>query len=280
MMLDTFEGPDLQSILADIRAARGDDVLIVSTRGPATTGGDYEVDVAAAHSVESLRERLGAALATDTPKPPAAAAGGAPAAHVVALVGPPGAGKTTTIVKLALNADAFGGRRVGLITLDTYRAAAVEQLHTFAEIAGLPLEVIHRPGEVDAAFARLAGCEVILVDTPGRNPRNRLDLEWRAPLKAIAADEVHLVIPASMRADIACTMRDMYRSADITHALITRIDELPDASGVIELTRALDLPARWVTDGHEVPLDLRPASAHLLGRAATPPPARARQVAR
>jgi flagellar biosynthesis GTPase FlhF len=72
----------------------------------------------------------------------------------------------------------------------------------------------------------------------------------------------------------------MYRSADVTHALITRIDELPDASGVIELTRALDLPARWVADGHEVPLDLHPASAHLLGRASTPPPARARQVAR
>lgn len=281
MMLDTFKGPDLQSILADIRRARGDDVLIVSTRGPATTGGDYEVDVAASHNVESLRERLGAALPATTPVATGRATGAsAPKAHVVALVGPPGAGKTTTIVKLALHGDAFGGRRVGLITLDTYRAAAVEQLHTFAEIAGLPLEVVHRPGEVDAAFARLTGCDVILVDTPGRNPRNRLDLEWRAPLKAIAADEVHLVIPASMRVDVACSMRDMYRGADITHTLVTRIDELPDASGVIELTDALDLPARWVADGHEVPLDLRPASAHLLGRAASPPPASARQVAR
>jgi flagellar biosynthesis protein FlhF len=95
---------------------------------------------------------------------------------VVALVGPTGAGKTTAAAKLAMSQHAFGGKRVGLLGLDTYRVGAVEQLATWAEIARLPLTIVWTPKEASTALARMSGCDVVLVDTPGRGPAREDDL--------------------------------------------------------------------------------------------------------
>ena len=180
----------------------------------------------------------------------------------MALVGPTGAGKTTTAAKLAVHPEAFGGRKVGLLTLDTYRVGALEQLEIVAEVARLPLEVAYAAGEVEGALRRLAACDVVIVDTPGRSPKaDALNDEWRALLAAARPDETHLVLPATLRPDIAVSVHTAHAA---THLLLSKLDEVPGEAGVADLALALPLPARWVTDGQEIPADLRPAPARIL----------------
>jgi flagellar biosynthesis protein FlhF len=181
-------------------------------------------------------------------------------------VGPTGAGKTTTAIKLAVHPDMLGtAPHVGFITLDTYRAGAVAQLETYAQVAGIPLEVVYEAADVAPALARLADCDVVIVDTPGRGPKEDGDGEWRAVLDALAPDEVHLVMPATMRADVAEAVRD---TVGASHLVITKLDEVPGESGVTELAARIDLPVRWVADGQAIPADLAagvPRLIHALG---------------
>ncbi len=265
MQLRTFSGPDLASVSWAARRALGDDAMIAHSR-VVREHGMPRVEVAAttANEVARFRELLSPA------QPRVRAVGVRQRAKarplIVALVGPTGAGKTTTIAKLAVNPDAFGRRRAGLLTLDTYRAGAVEQLEAYAAAAGLPCECIYDPSEIDDALRRLADCDVILVDTPGRGPRTTNDAgTWRAALRQLRPDEVHLCIPASWRLDLAATARESFTPLGVTHALVTKLDEVPTDATIARLTSSIDLPARWVTDGQDIPTDLRDAAPKVLG---------------
>ncbi len=279
MRLETFRGLTLTRVAADARDALGDDVMIVHTRTVRTPAGPViEIVVATTGDVERFRRRVEPA-----PLPPArtaleAKAGARP--FVLALVGPTGAGKTTTAAKLASHPSAFGGRRVGLLTLDTYRAAAVAQLETHAELARLPLEVVYGPREVEGAMKRLSKCDAVIVDTPGWSPRHpeRNDA-WRTLLALCFPDETHLVMPAGVRADVAANMVDALDDVGLTHLLVTKLDEVPHESGVAELAAQVALPARWVADGQEIPADLRPAGARLLASLGVQAPAPVRAFA-
>ena len=111
--------------------------------------------------------------------------------RVVALVGPTGVGKTTTIAKLAANYRLREKRRVGLITVDTYRVAAVEQLRTYADIIDLPMEVVATPREMREAVARMNHLDLVLMDTAGRSPRDEVRIqELKSMLTEAEPDEV------------------------------------------------------------------------------------------
>jgi flagellar biosynthesis protein FlhF len=273
MRLETFRGPDLATVSAGARRAFGDDVMIVRTRTLRTASGPLvEVTAGAAEDIEKFSRRLtparmplgGTHVRNPDDRP-----------YMVALVGPTGAGKTTTAAKLAVHPSAFGTVRVGLLTLDTYRAGALEQLGMYAEVAGIPLEIAYDAADMQAALGRLQGCDAIIVDTPGRSPRadrRRSDADvqgthWRTLLDAIQPDEVHLALPATIRADIARGVHDAF-DADgevaATHMLLTKLDEVPEEAGVADLAAALGLPARWVADGQEIPADLAMGPARIL----------------
>jgi len=203
--------------------------------------------------------------ATSTPVAPRTAAPARPPymvrPWVVALIGPTGAGKTTTIAKLATNPLAFGACRVGLIGLDTYRVGAVEQLETYADIADLPIEIAYSEAEVTRALQRLNDCEVVLVDTPGRGPRNTNDTETiRQWLAALAPDEVHLTLPAGQLPAVTRRLLRSYDAFGVTHLLATKLDEYPAETAIFTIAHEHSRRMRWVTDGQEVPADVHAAA--------------------
>jgi flagellar biosynthesis protein FlhF len=257
MDLETFRGPDMGTALALVRATLGEDAMIIHT---ARSGADgVEVVAAPATQVEPLHAALdpddAIRITADGPV-------GRP--RVVALVGPTGAGKTTTAAKLALHADAFGGKRVGFLGLDTYRVAALEQLQTYADIMGAPFEVAYHAGDVEPAMSALAECDVVIVDAPGRSPAHSSFTQWRVALGRTRPDEVHLVLPATIQPRVGRAHRDGYGDCHLTHLLVTKLDEMPDAAGAVELAETLRLPVRWTTDGQDVPGDLRRGGSGLL----------------
>lgn len=187
--------------------------------------------------------------------------------RVVALVGPTGVGKTTTVAKLAAGFRLQEQRRVGLITIDTFRIAAVDQLKTYADIMNLQLEVAANAQEMRAALAALSDCQLVLIDTTGRSPRDAMRIAEQRALLAIAdPDEVHLVLSAT--SSIACQQlaARAYASVNPTALMLTKLDELPQAGSLAALLRETSLPLSYTTHGQNVPDDIRPAQRRWLAR--------------
>ncbi len=262
---ERFRGADLARVADRARRTLGDDVMILHTR-TVRDGGVPMVEVLAAPStaIDRVRAQLEPLpFPTNMRK-----ADGRP--YCIALVGPTGAGKTTTAAKLAVRRGMFGAARPGLLTIDTYRVGGMEQLATYAELAEVPFEVVYDAREVDAAMKRLSStCDVIIIDTPGRSPASaELTERWRSLLDAFDPDEVHLVIPASLRADLAVDIGRAYRATrhhcGATHLILSKVDEVPRASGISDLALSLEMPTRWITDGQDVPGDLKPGMPRLL----------------
>ena len=187
--------------------------------------------------------------------------------HLVALVGPTGVGKTTTIAKLAANFRLREKRRVGLITVDTYRVAAVEQLRTYADIIDLPMEVVSTPREMRAAVDRMADLDLVLLDTAGRSPHDRVKIqELRAFLHEAQADEVHLVLSCVASATTLIRTAERFAAAAPTSLLLTKLDEATGYGQMLELVRAARLPLSYTTHGQNVPDDICVAEPQRLAR--------------
>ncbi len=260
MRLETFRARDLSAVARSAEALFGDDAIVLHTRAIRENGESaVEVVAAAAADVDAFRDQL-----TPAHLPlPGARRNNRP--YVIAVVGPTGAGKTTTIAKLAANAHAFGGWNVGMVTLDTYRVAGLEQIATYAEITGSPLEVAYDADDAARAITELHAVDVILVDTPGRSPKSGArEEEWWPILRAMRPDEIHLVIPAGLRPDIAAVAHTAHIAMRPTHLLLSKLDDVPEDRGVADLAAQIALPTRWLTDGLDVPADLKPAPQRIL----------------
>lgn len=186
---------------------------------------------------------------------------------VVALVGPTGVGKTTTIAKLAANFRLRDGIRMGLVTVDTYRVAAVEQLRTYAEIIDLPMKVVTSPQEMRRALDELMGLDLILIDTAGRSPRDELKIqELKTLLTEAQVDEVHLVLSltASLR-NLAATATQ-FAGAGATSLILTKLDEAVGMGTLLSIAKQVPLPISYLTTGQDVPDDIESADAQRVSR--------------
>ena len=187
--------------------------------------------------------------------------------RLVALVGPTGVGKTTTIAKLAANFHLRDQRRVGLITVDTYRIAAVDQLRTYADIIDLPMEVVSTPKEMRAAIDRLSDLDLILMDTAGRSPRDNVRIqELRAILAEANADEIQLVLSCIASTNSLTRSAQQFAKVGTTSLLLTKLDEATGLGNLIPLFRNCELPISYLTNGQNVPHDIEPANASKLAR--------------
>lgn len=180
--------------------------------------------------------------------------------RLVALVGPTGVGKTTTIAKLAANFRLKQKRNVGLITVDTYRIAAVEQLRTYADIIDLPMQVVSTPREMREAAKRMSGMDLVLMDTAGRSPKDEVKIqELKALLGEAAVDEVHLVLSSVAGARVLQQTAERFAAVGTTALVVTKLDEATSFGNLLPLLRSSRLPLSYLTNGQNVPDDIETA---------------------
>jgi flagellar biosynthesis protein FlhF len=177
--------------------------------------------------------------------------------HVVALIGPTGVGKTTTIAKLAANLMLREKRRVGLITLDTYRIAAIDQLRKYADILGSPLKVVGTAEETAAAVRSMHDCEFILIDTAGRSPNDALKLsELKGLLAAANPDEVHLVLSTTASEKCVDLAISRFSEVRVDKIIFTKIDEAAHVGVVLNVIHKVNKGLSYITTGQDVPDDI------------------------
>ncbi|QDU45080.1 Flagellar biosynthesis protein FlhF [Symmachiella dynata] len=187
--------------------------------------------------------------------------------RTVALVGPTGVGKTTTIAKLAANFRLRDGIRMGLVTVDTYRIAAVEQLRTYAEIIDLPMKVVTSPLEMRRAMDELSGLDLVLIDTAGRSPRDEPKIqELQNFLLEAKVDEVHLVMSLVASARSLETTARQFAVAGTTSVILTKLDEAAGMGALLSSARKIEAPVSYLTTGQDVPDDIETAEAERMAR--------------
>jgi flagellar biosynthesis protein FlhF len=197
---------------------------------------------------------------------------GAKRPAVWALVGPTGVGKTTTAAKLAANFSLRHRLKVGLITVDTYRIAAAEQIEVYGRIMELPTLVAGGAAELKEALARLSGLDLILIDTVGRSPRDEENLEeLKAVLAGAEGVKTHLVLACPTRdADQAEVMAGFARFAPQS-LIFTKLDETATYGPILNQVVRSGLPVSYLTCGQRVPEDLEEATREGLAKRLLPP---------
>ncbi len=185
--------------------------------------------------------------------------------RIVALIGPTGVGKTTTLAKIAARFVLEQGVSAALITADTYRISAVEQLKTYSDIIGLPLEIVYSPEELRMAIRKYSDKKLILIDTAGRSQHNDYQMkELKELLKANSRIEKHLVISATTKNQDAEDILEKFSGCKPDRVIFTKVDETSSVGLVLNLLYEKNIALSYLAYGQSVPDDIAPASAERL----------------
>lgn len=181
----------------------------------------------------------------------------------IAFVGPTGVGKTTTIAKLAADFSLVKKKKVSVITIDTYRIAAVEQIKTYMDIMGIPVDVVMTPHEMVNALEKNKDSDIILIDTAGRSQNNRLQMkELNAFIEAASPDEVHLVLSTTTNYKNTIDIVEKFTSIRIDKLLFTKLDEAVNFGLVLNVMAKVQKALSYITIGQAVPDDIEAADVN------------------
>jgi flagellar biosynthesis protein FlhF len=183
--------------------------------------------------------------------------------RLISLVGPTGVGKTTTLAKLAsaLVVNPRVPTRVGLITVDTYRLAAEDQLRKYAEILRLDLQVVYGPEEMPEALKRCQDADVVFIDTAGRSPRDESQMaELKAFLDRAPGCEKYLVLASTMNDRYVQETVERFRPISIDSLIVTKLDETRNFAAPLNIQQLTQIPISYLTTGQNVPEDIEAAA--------------------
>ncbi len=188
-------------------------------------------------------------------------------AKVIALIGPTGVGKTTTLAKLATSYRFWGGLDIAIVSADTYRVAALEQIKTFAAIAGLPMEPVYQPAAMPTALGRHYHRDALFVDTPGRSQSDSQKLEeLSAFLDAAETDERLLCLSVNTRIEDQFDIIERYSRLNPTGVIFTKLDDSRHPGGLLTVAERSQIPLTYLTCGQNVPDDLVAADPFRLAK--------------
>ena len=177
----------------------------------------------------------------------------------VFFIGPTGVGKTTTIAKIASDFQLRKKAKVGLITADTYRVAAVEQLKTYANILGIPLKVIYTTDEMQEAQEFFEGYDIVFVDTAGRSHKNEQQKDdLNHILESVSEEdkEVYLVLSATTKYKDLIKITDCYQEITDYGIIFTKLDETSCVGNIFNIKMMTKAPLSYITNGQNVPDDI------------------------
>ena len=180
--------------------------------------------------------------------------------RIVLFIGPTGVGKTTTIAKLAGKYCVEDKKKVALLTADTYRIAAAEQLRTYANILETPFRVIYTPEELQTAIKDYWDCDYIFIDTAGRSHQNAEQLEKMKEMVGALKDpgqyQVFLVLSATTKYRDLQKIADCYGKIADYELIFTKLDETEAVGNLLNMKLYTDTPIAYVTCGQNVPDDM------------------------
>ncbi|EYE88809.1 flagellar biosynthesis regulator FlhF [Fervidicella metallireducens AeB] len=187
--------------------------------------------------------------------------------RIQVFVGPTGVGKTTTIAKLASHYTLYQNKKVGLVTIDTYRIGAVEQLKTYAEILGVPFGVILTSKDIPEVMEKMKDCDIILVDTMGRNSKNTMQIsEIRKFIEELRADKTYLVVSMTTKQKDLASIIDNYKIVNYNSMILTKVDETDVCGSILTCIKKGNVPVSYLTFGQNVPEDIETAKKDKLAR--------------
>ncbi|MDR3630076.1 MAG: flagellar biosynthesis protein FlhF [Desulfocapsaceae bacterium] len=193
--------------------------------------------------------------------------------HRIALIGPTGVGKTTTLAKIAAFHLSNFSDSIALITIDTYRIAAVEQLKVYGEIMHLPVDVVLTPAQLEQAIQRHQDKKLILIDTAGRSPRDMLSIDELATfLQPDLGITKHLVLSATGREDELLQTIARFSRLGIDNTIFTKVDECVNLGIILNTQIHNSSPISYITNGQRVPEDLFEADKNTIAELIMPNP--------
>ncbi len=186
---------------------------------------------------------------------------------VILFVGPTGVGKTTTLAKLAANFMLSNNKKIGLITADTYRISAVDQLKTYAEILGIPIAVAYSVSEISSEIQKYSDRDVVLIDTAGCSFRDKQKFEeLRKLIAACEADEIFLVLSTTVSSKNCKDIINNYSFIPNYRLIFTKVDETSVYGSILNTKCYSNKNLSYITNGQNVPDDIEIANVDKLSK--------------